>query len=80
LEKDKTVEQPRKAVQPTNLKLKLLPFQLESLLWMKEQEQGDWRGGILAVRIEHLPVFSGSNFLVFRTKWGIISLIPSSRK
>jgi len=77
LEKNKPVRQPRKAVQPTNLKLKLLPFQLESLFWMKKQEQGVWRGGMLAVRIEHLVVFSGVNFLALRTKWGMILLFPS---
>jgi len=77
LEKNKPVRQPRKAVQPTNLKLKLLPFQLESLFWMKKQEQGVWRGGMLAVRIEHLVVFSGVNFLALRTKWGMILLFSS---
>ncbi|KAJ6543921.1 SNF2 family N-terminal domain-containing protein [Mycena capillaripes] len=39
---------PTKADQPTNLKLTLLPFQRESLFWMKKQEAGIWHGGMLA--------------------------------
>ncbi|KAH9853400.1 SNF2 family N-terminal domain-containing protein [Lenzites betulinus] len=39
---------PQKAEQPSNLKVKLLPFQLESLYWMKQQEKGIWCGGMLA--------------------------------
>ncbi|ORX37998.1 SNF2 family N-terminal domain-domain-containing protein [Kockovaella imperatae] len=31
-----------------SLKIKLLPFQKESLYWMKEQEKGPWAGGMLA--------------------------------
>lgn len=31
-----------------SLKLNLLPFQKESLFWMKEQEKGPWKGGMLA--------------------------------
>jgi DNA repair protein RAD16 len=30
------------------LKLTLLPFQKESLFWMKKQEEGPWKGGMLA--------------------------------
>ena len=41
---------PEKAAQPEELKLKLLPFQQESLFWMRKQEEGIWRGGMLAVR------------------------------
>ncbi|KAJ7087303.1 DNA repair protein rad16 [Mycena belliarum] len=39
---------PTKADQPSNLKLNLLPFQQESLFWMKKQEAGIWNGGMLA--------------------------------
>ncbi|KAJ7499427.1 SNF2 family N-terminal domain-containing protein [Mycena latifolia] len=39
---------PTKADQPANLKLALLPFQRESLFWMKKQEAGIWNGGMLA--------------------------------
>lgn len=46
-----------KDVQPTNLKLTLLPFQLESLFWMRKQETGVWRGGILAVRMQLFLIF-----------------------
>lgn len=31
-----------------SLKLTLLPFQKESLYWMKKQEEGPWAGGMLA--------------------------------
>ena len=40
---------PQKAEQPDNLKVKLLPFQQESLYWMREQERSVWSGGLLAV-------------------------------
>lgn len=30
------------------LKLTLLPFQKESLFWMRKQEEGVWKGGMLA--------------------------------
>ncbi|KAH9950151.1 SNF2 family N-terminal domain-containing protein [Amylocystis lapponica] len=36
------------AEQPAGLKATLLPFQRESLSWMRDQEKGIWRGGILA--------------------------------
>ncbi|KAF9449564.1 hypothetical protein P691DRAFT_812231 [Macrolepiota fuliginosa MF-IS2] len=39
---------PVKAEQPKNLKLTLLPFQQESLYWMRKQEEGEWCGGMLA--------------------------------
>ncbi|KAG8796960.1 DNA repair protein rad16 [Serendipita sp. 411] len=40
--------QPERGVQPPELKAKLLPFQLESLTWMRKQENGVWGGGMLA--------------------------------
>jgi DNA repair protein RAD16 len=42
---------PIKDAQPAKVKLTLLPFQLESLHWMKKQEKSIWHGGMLAVRI-----------------------------
>ncbi|EIW62201.1 uncharacterized protein TRAVEDRAFT_144646 [Trametes versicolor FP-101664 SS1] len=48
LEQKIEVVVPQKAEQPANLKVQLLPFQLESLYWMKQQEQGIWSGGMLA--------------------------------
>ena len=47
LAKTKPVK-PRKAQQPEGLKVTLLPFQQESLYWMREQEKGEWKGGCLA--------------------------------
>lgn len=34
--------------QPDGLKAKLLPFQLEGVNWLVEQEKGPWSGGVLA--------------------------------
>ncbi|KAM5532664.1 hypothetical protein V8D89_013708 [Ganoderma adspersum] len=48
LERDIEVVVPKKAEQPSNLKVQLLPFQLESLSWFKEQEKSIWSGGMLA--------------------------------
>ncbi|EGO01461.1 hypothetical protein SERLA73DRAFT_176736 [Serpula lacrymans var. lacrymans S7.3] len=39
---------PQKAEQPATLKVTLLPFQKESLFWMRKQEKGIWKGGMLA--------------------------------
>ncbi|CAE6397215.1 unnamed protein product [Rhizoctonia solani] len=39
---------PQKADQPEGLKVTLLPFQQESLHWMRKQETGLWSGGMLA--------------------------------
>ncbi|KAG6330476.1 hypothetical protein ID866_8612, partial [Astraeus odoratus] len=39
---------PKEAEQPHGLKVRLLPFQRESLTWMRKQENGIWKGGILA--------------------------------
>ncbi|KAK0242216.1 SNF2 family N-terminal domain-containing protein [Armillaria nabsnona] len=48
LEESIPVVVPIKADQPADIKLTLLPFQREGLYWMKQQEQGVWRGGMLA--------------------------------
>ncbi|KAJ7283280.1 SNF2 family N-terminal domain-containing protein [Mycena rebaudengoi] len=48
LESSIPVVVPTKDDQPANLKLTLLPFQRESLFWMKKQEAGIWKGGMLA--------------------------------
>lgn len=42
------VIKPEKAAQPEGLTIKLLPFQLEGLYWLKKQEEGPWKGGMLA--------------------------------
>ncbi|KAG8825223.1 hypothetical protein FRC17_008798, partial [Serendipita sp. 399] len=47
LEKREIIK-PVPGVQPSELKIKLLPFQLESLTWMRKQENGEWGGGMLA--------------------------------
>ncbi|EPT03163.1 hypothetical protein FOMPIDRAFT_1040604 [Fomitopsis schrenkii] len=48
LERSIAIVQPKKLEPPASLKLTLLPFQKESLYWMKEQEKGPWKGGMLA--------------------------------
>ena len=48
----------QKAEQPEELKIDLLPFQLESLHWMREQEKGEWHGGMLAVSLQVTFCFS----------------------
>ena len=45
---------PHKAEQPSGLKVTLLPFQRESLYWMRTQETGKYAGGLLAVSPAHL--------------------------
>ncbi|EPQ59717.1 hypothetical protein GLOTRDRAFT_71378 [Gloeophyllum trabeum ATCC 11539] len=47
-EKKVAIVQPEKAEQPAKLKATLLPFQLESLFWMRKQEKGQYAGGMLA--------------------------------
>ncbi len=48
LQKTVAVIKPEEAEQPTGLNIKLLPFQREGLYWMTRQEQGTWKGGMLA--------------------------------
>ncbi|WVO13666.1 hypothetical protein L204_101287 [Cryptococcus depauperatus] len=48
LEANITPVQPVAMEAHPSLKLTLLPFQKESLYWMKKQEQGLWKGGVLA--------------------------------
>ncbi|SPO26452.1 probable RAD16 - nucleotide excision repair protein [Ustilago trichophora] len=42
------VIKPEEAEQPPGLNIRLLPFQREGLYWMTRQEQGTWKGGMLA--------------------------------
>jgi hypothetical protein len=48
LEADIPIIAPVQMPAPEGLRLSLLPFQRESLYWMKEQEKGVWKGGMLA--------------------------------
>ncbi|KAF8556316.1 hypothetical protein OG21DRAFT_1506763 [Imleria badia] len=48
LEEQDLVITPKKAEQPAGLKVTLLPFQQESLWWMRKQEKTIWHGGMLA--------------------------------
>ncbi|KAI0285276.1 SNF2 family N-terminal domain-containing protein [Russula brevipes] len=42
------IVEPQKAEQPSRLRVTLLPFQRESLHWMRKQESGHYAGGLLA--------------------------------
>ena len=46
LESDMAIIKPTQAPQPSGIAMKLLPFQLEGLYWMKQQEKGPWKGGM----------------------------------
>ncbi|EST04998.1 SNF2-related [Kalmanozyma brasiliensis GHG001] len=48
LQRTVAVIKPEEAEQPTGLNIRLLPFQREGLFWMTRQEQGTWKGGMLA--------------------------------
>ncbi|TKY84842.1 hypothetical protein EX895_005922 [Sporisorium graminicola] len=48
LQRTVAVIKPEEAEQPTGLTIRLLPFQREGLYWMTRQEQGTWKGGMLA--------------------------------
>ena len=79
LEKRIKPVQPQKAEQPDELKIHLLPFQLESLYWMRQQEKGEWHCGMLAVScVLEMTYASDDSRFVNRMKWGkTISLISS---
>lgn len=69
LEKKVKPVQPEKAEQPEGLKVTLLPFQRESLFWMRKQEAGPWTGGMLAVSSRLYLVYVLNLRLGFRTRW-----------
>lgn len=57
LEEQVPVITPEKAEQPAGLKVTLLPFQQESLWWMRKQEKNSiWHGGLLAVSVYPIVV------------------------
>jgi len=65
-----TVE-PQKAEQPSGLRVTLLPFQQESLYWMRNQEFGQYAGGLLAVSLALLlEVVLMLTLNLGRTRWG----------
>jgi len=78
LAKDIPIIEPKKDDQPANLKLTLLPFQRESLYWMRQQEKGLWHGGMLAVSMI-LSLIRGINNLIhaFQDEMGYIQHLPS---
>ena len=60
-----------KAAQLADLKVKLLPFQQESLLWMRKQEKySEWKGGILADEMGGFSLFTPYLVLTTYQIWG----------
>ena len=59
LERDIKIVTPERAEQPAGLRVTLLPFQQESLHWMRKQEEGIWKGGMLAVRLSSMSCITG---------------------
>jgi hypothetical protein len=73
LEATVRIVEPQKAEQPSGLKAALLPFQQESLYWMRKQEFGQYAGGLLAVSLLYLLEWSRvliQNSNLGRTRWG----------
>lgn len=69
-----TVE-PQKAEQPSGLRATLLPFQQESLYWMRNQEFGQYAGGLLAVSLTlFLEIMLMLTLNLGRTRWGKLTL------
>jgi DNA repair protein RAD16 len=78
LEAQVPITVPEQAKQPVGLKVTLLPFQRESLSWMRKQENGVWHGGLLAVSVKprRLPRCSNNSC---RMRWGERArLLPST--
>lgn len=71
VEARKKVVTPEKAEQPAGLKVTLLPFQRESLFWMRKQEGGIWKGGLLAVCLFSIGIASKSLKCRVRMRWGV---------
>jgi DNA repair protein RAD16 len=66
---------PQKAEQPSRLRATLLPFQQESLYWMRNQEFGQYAGGLLAVSLVLLlEVMLVLTLNLGRTRWGKLTL------
>ena len=70
LEQQIPVIVPEKAEQPTGLKAILLPFQQESLSWMRKQENTVWKGGLLAVGACYIFMFRVLKFLMRKDEMG----------
>ena len=69
------IVEPQKAEQPSGLGITLLPFQQESLYWMRNQEFGQYAGGLLAVSLALLLEVMFMLILnLGRTRWGELTL------
>ena len=78
LERSITVVQPKKLDPPASLKVTLLPFQQESLYWMKEQEKGPWKGGMLAVSADPYPGPVLSNAMPIKDEMGSVIYVEGA--
>ena len=75
LEAAARIVEPQKAEQPSGLKVTLLPFQQESLYWMRNQEFGQYAGGLLAVSFALLlEIMPELTLNPGRTRWGTLIL------
>ena len=72
LERSIAIVEPKKLDPPASLKVTLLPFQQESLYWMKEQEKGPWKGGMLAVSVCLLPNIALSDRTPCKDEMGLV--------
>jgi DNA repair protein RAD16 len=69
------IVEPQKAEQPSGLRATLLPFQQESLYWMRNQEFGQYAGGLLAVSLAlFLEIVLMLTLNLDRTRWGKLTL------
>jgi DNA repair protein RAD16 len=69
------VVEPKKAEQPSGLRAILLPFQQESLYWMRNQEFDQYAGGLLAVSLSLLlEIMLMLTLNLGRTRWGKLTL------
>ena len=71
LERKPAIEVKEKAAQSADLKVKLLPFQQESLFWMRKQEKySEWKGGMLANEMGGFSLFTPYLELTTYQVWG----------
>lgn len=73
LEADIPIVAPVQMPAPDGLRLSLLPFQRESLYWMKEQEKGVWKGGMLA---DEMGMGKVSRALIWTNIWPAAEPFP----
>ncbi|EEP82932.1 DNA repair protein RAD16 [Uncinocarpus reesii 1704] len=66
---------PAPAPQPAGISRKLKPFQLEGLSWMKQQEQSQWKGGLLGDEMGMGKTIQAVSLLMSDYPVGVPSLV-----